>query len=148
MAHPRHRVLDELQIRNHSQSTACPKSSPCRSLIASMPLQILRCRNPIVKSHAAHQRPPTNVCWTPCIFSVSLPFGLFRDWQRTQTQSLVHTLRSLRPQMDVRFCSEQEPSAEKQACATDDPDQINNAFCSARKENSCFSVDKDLHGWR
>jgi len=31
-------------------------------------------------------------------------FELFRDWQRTQTQSSVLTLRSLRPQMDVRFC--------------------------------------------
>src|SRR5258708_28793358 len=37
------------------------------------------------------------------------PFGLFRDWQRTQTQSSVRTLRSLRQQMDVRFCGEQEP---------------------------------------
>ena len=30
--------------------------------------------------------------------------GLFRDWQRTQTQSSVTALRSSRPQMDVRFC--------------------------------------------
>ena len=29
---------------------------------------------------------------------------LFRDWQRTQTQSSVRTLRSLRQQMDVRSC--------------------------------------------
>ena len=29
---------------------------------------------------------------------------LFRDWQRTQTQSSVRALRSLRQQMDVRFC--------------------------------------------
>jgi PAS domain S-box-containing protein len=40
-------------------------------------------------------------------------FGLFRDWQRTQTQSSVRTLRSLRQQMDVRFCEEQEPQAER-----------------------------------
>ena len=31
------------------------------------------------------------------------PIGLFRGWQRTQTQSSVRTLRSLRQQMDVRF---------------------------------------------
>ena len=31
-------------------------------------------------------------------------FGLFRDWQRTQTQSSATALRSLRQQMDVRFC--------------------------------------------
>src|SRR5260370_1986751 len=41
-------------------------------------------------------------------------FGLFRDWQRTQTQSSVRTLRSLRQQIDVRFCGEQEPPAERQ----------------------------------
>jgi hypothetical protein len=32
------------------------------------------------------------------------PLGLFRDWQRTQTQSSARALRSLRQQMDVRFC--------------------------------------------
>jgi hypothetical protein len=50
--------------------------------------------------------------------------------------------------MDVRFCSEQEPQAERQTCADVDLDQTNNALSSARKENSCFSIDKDLHGWR
>jgi transposase len=34
---------------------------------------------------------------------------LFWDWQRTQTQSSVRTLRSLRQQMDVWFCRAQEP---------------------------------------
>jgi hypothetical protein len=29
---------------------------------------------------------------------------LFRDWQRTQTQSSVTALRGPRQQMDVRFC--------------------------------------------
>jgi hypothetical protein len=41
-------------------------------------------------------------------------FELFRDWQRTQTQSSVRTLRSLRQQMDVRFCGKQGPPAERQ----------------------------------
>jgi hypothetical protein len=31
-------------------------------------------------------------------------YELFRDWQRTQTQSSVKALRSPRQQMDVRFC--------------------------------------------
>ena len=31
-------------------------------------------------------------------------YELFRDWQRTQTQPSVTALRSLRQQMDVRFC--------------------------------------------
>ena len=41
------------------------------------------------------------------------PVGLFRGWQRTQTQSSVRTLRSLRQQMDVWFCLMQESSAER-----------------------------------
>jgi len=36
-------------------------------------------------------------------------YELFRDWQRTQTQSSVTALRSLRQQMDVWFCRAQEP---------------------------------------
>jgi hypothetical protein len=50
------------------------------------------------------------------------PFGLFRDWQRTPTQSSVRTLRSLRLQMDVRFCEMQEPPAERHCCVTTDSD--------------------------
>ena len=41
-------------------------------------------------------------------------YELFRDWQRTQTQSSVRTLRSLRQQMDVRSCGMQGPAAERQ----------------------------------
>jgi hypothetical protein len=36
-------------------------------------------------------------------------YELFRDWQRTQTQSSVKALRSPRLQMDVWFCRAQEP---------------------------------------
>jgi hypothetical protein len=67
---------------------------------------------------------------------------LFRDWQRTPTQSSVRTLRSLRQQMDVRFCEVQEPPAERHCCAATDPDQINRALSRARPENSCFFLDK------
>jgi hypothetical protein len=49
---------------------------------------------------------------------------LFRDWQRTPTQSSVRTLRSLRQQMDVRFCQVQEPPAERHCCVKADPDQV------------------------
>jgi len=41
-------------------------------------------------------------------------YELFRDWRRTQTQSSVRTLRSLRQQMDVRSCGMQGPPAERQ----------------------------------
>ena len=47
-------------------------------------------------------------------------YELFRDWQRTHTQSSVTALRSLRQQMDVWFCRAQEPIAERHtfACGT------------------------------
>jgi hypothetical protein len=50
--------------------------------------------------------------------------------------------------MDVRFCRVQEPSAERQTCAAAAPDPTSNALSTARTEDSCFSVDKDLHGCR
>ena len=78
------------------------------------------------------------------------PVGLFRGWQRTQTQSSVRTLRSLRQQMDVWFClmqelSEQESSAERHCCVEADPDQTNCAPSGARLGSLCFSLDFDLH---
>ncbi len=44
-------------------------------------------------------------------------YELFRDWQRTQTQSSVMTLRSLRQPMDVWFCRVQEPMPRGIPCA-------------------------------
>ena len=73
------------------------------------------------------------------------PVGLFRGWQRTQTQSSVRTLRSLRQQMDVWFCLMQESSAERHCCVTADPDQIKCAPSGARPGILCFSLDFDLH---
>src|ERR1017187_7535270 len=66
---------------------------------------------------------------------------LFRGWQRTQTQSSVRTPRSLRQQMDVWFCLEQKPKAERRCCVTADSDQTNCAPSGARPETLCFSVD-------
>jgi hypothetical protein len=71
-------------------------------------------------------------------------FQLVPGWQRTQTQSSVRTLRSLRQQMDVWFCSEQEPSAERHCCVTADPCQTICAPSGARPEILCFSLDLDL----
>ncbi len=73
------------------------------------------------------------------------PVELFRGWQRTQTQSSVRTLRSLRQQMDVWFCLEQESSAERHCCVTVDSDQFNRAPSGARLEILCSSLDLDLH---
>ena len=71
------------------------------------------------------------------------PVGLFRGWQRTQTQSSVRTLRSLRQQMDVWFCLMQESSAERHCCVEADPDQTNCAPSGARPGILCFSLDFD-----
>jgi hypothetical protein len=46
-----------------------------------------------------------------------LRYGLFRDWQRTQTRSSATAPRSLRQQMDVRSCGKQGPPAERHKCA-------------------------------
>ena len=43
---------------------------------------------------------------------------LFRDWQRTQTQSSVRTPRSLRQQMDVRFCEARNHQPRGKYCVT------------------------------
>jgi hypothetical protein len=66
------------------------------------------------------------------------PVELFRGWQRTQTQSSVRTLRSLRQQMDVWFCLMQESSAERHHCVTADPDQTNCAPSGARQKFCAF----------
>src|SRR5450631_11166 len=73
------------------------------------------------------------------------PVELFRGWQRTQTQSSVRTLRSLRQQMDVWFCWKQESSAERRCCVTADSDKFNCAPSGARLANLCLSLDLDLH---
>ena len=129
--------------RRNTRLRACRRVQTNRSSVKTLPkkgknIRIYRC---------AGCQVPQITAWATEATPEAL-FGLFRDWQRTQTQSSVRTLRSLRPQMDVRFCSEQEPQAERQTCADADLDQTNNALSRARKENSCFSVDKDLHGWR
>src|SRR6266705_353981 len=71
---------------------------------------------------------------------------MFRGWQRTQTQSSVRTLRSLRQQMDVWFCLMQESSAERHRCAKVDSDPTNCAPSGARPGILCFSLTDDLHG--
>ena len=76
--------------------------------------------------------------------SPEAPFGLFRDWQRTQTQSFVRTLRSLRQQIDVRFYSgNQKPRGHH--CVTADTDWADCALSRARRKILCFSVNNDLH---
>ena len=93
------------------------------------------------------RRLPGPASWPLCdgVKTPEAPVELFRGWQRTQTQSSVRTLRSLRQQMDVWFCLMQESSAERHCCVTAGPDQINCAPSGARPGILCFSLDLDLH---
>jgi hypothetical protein len=69
-------------------------------------------------------------------------FGLFRDWQRTQTQSSATAPKSLRQQMDVRFCMAGTNRREALLAPGSILIGLKCALSRARKENSCFSVDK------
>jgi hypothetical protein len=75
-------------------------------------------------------------------------FELFRDWQRTQTQSSATALISPRQQMDVRFCTMQEPPAERQTCAAIDPDQPSTRSLERAKRTRAPLFTTDLHGRR
>jgi hypothetical protein len=93
------------------------------------------------------RRLPGPASWPLCegVHTPEAHHELLRDWQRTQTQSSVRTLRSLRQQMDVWFCLMQESSAERRCCVTTDSDQTNCTPSGARPEILCFSLDFDLH---
>jgi hypothetical protein len=90
------------------------------------------------------RRLPGPASWPLCdgVETPEAHHELFRGWQRTQTQSSVRTLRSLRQQMDVWFCLMQESSAERQCCVTADSDQTNCAPSGARPEIPCFPLDR------
>ena len=73
---------------------------------------------------------------------------LFRDWQRTQTQSSATALRSPRLQMDVWFCFGAGTNGrEAKKCVTAHPDSIKarSQGRSRAKGHLCFSLDFDLH---
>lgn len=67
---------------------------------------------------------------------------VFRDWQRTQTQSSVTALRGPRQQMDVWFCRE-EPTAERHHCADECLIRRKARSPERANGNSCFSLDFD-----
>jgi hypothetical protein len=75
-------------------------------------------------------------------------FELFWDWQRTQTQSSVTAPRSPRQQMDVRFCEEQEPPAERHTCARMNPESEVCAVSRPRPIHLRLPLTTDLHGCR
>src|SRR3974390_1491480 len=73
---------------------------------------------------------------------------LFRDWQRTQTQSSVTALRSLRPQMDVWFCKDAGTLSREAQLRSRRSRSIECALSRARRQNSRFLLTDDLHGGR
>jgi hypothetical protein len=75
-------------------------------------------------------------------------YELFRDWQRTQTQSSVRTLRSLRQQMDVWFCRVQEPMLRGIFCVLNILDRITCTLSRACPGHPCLRLTDDLHGCR
>jgi hypothetical protein len=75
-------------------------------------------------------------------------YELFWDWQRTQTQSSVTALWSPRQQMDVRFCEEQGPPAERHTRARMNPEVAVCAASRPRPEHLRLPLTTDLHGGR
>ena len=75
-------------------------------------------------------------------------YELFRDWQRTQTQSSVTALRSLRQQMDVWFCRVQEPMPRGIFCALNILDMMTCTLSRACPEHPRLRLTDDLHGRR
>jgi hypothetical protein len=53
------------------------------------------------------------------------PYGLFRDWQRTQTQSSVTALRARDSKWMSGPAGMKGPPAERHLCAVKDPDPRN-----------------------
>src|SRR5258707_13702708 len=75
-------------------------------------------------------------------------YELFWDWQRTQTQSSVKTLRSLRQQMDVWFCRAQEPMPRGTQCAQNILELLTCTLSRACPEHPRLRLTDDLHGCR
>ena len=71
-------------------------------------------------------------------------YELFRDWQRTQTQSSVMALQSLRQQMDVWFCREQEPMPRGTLLRLEHPETVDlHALPSAPPGHPCLHLTND-----
>src|ERR1035438_7221633 len=83
------------------------------------------------------RRPPGPAGWPLCdgVKTPEAHVEMFRGWQRTQTQSSVRTLRSLRQQMDVWFCLMQKSSAERRGTASQIIEQRQNVLDQAYVRN-------------
>jgi hypothetical protein len=75
-------------------------------------------------------------------------YELFRDWQRTQTQSSVTALQGPRQQMDVWFCRAQEPMPRGIRCALSILEMMTCTLSRACPGHPCLHLTDDLHGRR
>ena len=75
-------------------------------------------------------------------------FALFRDWQRTQTQSSATALRSLRQQMDVRSCRSRDHQPRGTRAQADGRIRKNARSPERAQDSRAFFLTDDLHGWR
>jgi hypothetical protein len=75
-------------------------------------------------------------------------YELFRDWQRTQTQSSVTALQGPRQQMDVWFCRAQEPMPGGIRCALSILEVMTRTLSRACPGHPCLRLTDDLHGGR
>src|ERR1700730_12787082 len=74
-------------------------------------------------------------------------YELFRDWQRTQTQSSVTALQGPRLQMDVWFCRAQ-PMPRGIRCALTILDRMTCTLSRACPGHLCLHLTDDLRGGR
>jgi hypothetical protein len=75
-------------------------------------------------------------------------YELFRDWQRTQTQSSVTALQGPRQQMDVWFCQAQEPMPGGTLCVWNILEVMTCTLSRACPGHPCLRLTDDLHGCR
>jgi hypothetical protein len=73
-------------------------------------------------------------------------YELFRDWQRTQTQSSGTAPQGPRQQMDVWFCRVQEPMPRGIPCAFEHPERDDLHALPSVPETPCPRLTDDLHG--
>ncbi len=70
-------------------------------------------------------------------------YELFRDWQRTHTQSSVKALRSPRLQMDVWFCRAQEPMPRGTLLRVEHPELLICTLSRACPGHPCLHLTND-----
>src|SRR5271168_5188871 len=80
--------------------------------------------------------------------SLEALYELFRDWQRTQTQSSVTALQGPRQLMDVWFCRAQEAMPRGTECGLEHPGTVDSHALASVPGTPWLRLTDDLHGGR